>query len=260
MSYPELRKELIKKLGISPQALSQRSKKIITSIPMKPRDAICIIAQQNGLRLDKYLDEETINRIRLLLAQFNKTSPLIPPQKVNIPSTKIKYIKVGKDFNYTDHLLSQTKITEAHEMSNVFPYLYLLENSIREFIHRVMNTGYGVDWWDKEVKTDLKNKVNDRMAKDKKDAWHQRRGDRPIDYLDFIELQAFLGKIEKFVVPDIIPDLDWFRQLIKEVYKSRCVVCHMNPLDKNNISAVLVKFNEWQKQINAKKDLILNLK
>jgi len=60
-------------------------------------------------------------------------------------------------------------------------------------------------------------------------------------------------------VPDIISDLDWFRQLVKQVYKSRCVVCHMNPLDNDNVDAVLVWFNQWQKQINAKKDLILKL-
>ena len=68
-----------------------------------------------------------------------------------------------------------------------------------------------------------------------------------------------MNKIEQVIVPDIIPDLDWFRQLVKQVYRSRCVVCHMNPLDKTNVEAVLVWFKQWEKQINAKKDLILKL-
>jgi len=57
-------------------------------------------------------------------------------------------------------------------------------------------------------------------------------------------------------VPNINPCLDWFTQLIGEVYNSRCVVCHMNPLDKDNIQAVKLRFTQWEKQIDAKKNLI----
>jgi len=94
------------------------------------------------------------------------------------------------------------------------------------------------------------------MADEKKNSWHQRRGARPIDYLDLNQLPALMRKIEKEVVPNIIPSLQWFDQLIEEVYKSRCVVCHMNPLDEVNIQAIKVRLIHWQNQISAKKNLI----
>jgi predicted restriction endonuclease len=144
-------------------------------------------------------------------------------------------------------------------MSNVYPYLYLLENSMREFINNIMVTQYGMDWWSSQVPEELQKKVTKRMRNDQKNEWHQRRGDRPIDYLDLKDLPLLMNIIESFVVPNIIPSLDWFRNLIGEVYESRCVVCHMNPLEDNNIKNIEVKFVQWEKQIDAKKDLIFKL-
>lgn len=97
-----------------------------------------------------------------------------------------------------------------------------------------------------------KRQYHDRMANEKKNSWHQRRGDRPIDYLDLNQLKPLVNKYESLFVPDIIPSLQWFSQLIDEMYQSRCVLCHMNPLNKDNISSVKLKYNQWQKQIKNK--------
>lgn len=259
MTNRELRKELLKKLDISPQALSQRCQKLKTQLPMTTEEATYVIAQQNGIRLDKYIDKEMIDRVRLLLQQITpaiqapikgmggKTKEVLPEQRV---------IKIGKEFKFTDPILPQKKILEAQDMAAVYPYIYILENSIRKVIDQIMTSLYGDNWWDSEAPKELRYTVSKRMADEKKDSWHQRRGARPIDYLDLNQLPRLMGRIEKEVVPDIIPSLNWFNQLIEEVYKSRCVVCHMNPLDKNNIKAVEVRFNHWQKQVAAKKHLI----
>jgi predicted restriction endonuclease len=262
MAYRELRKSLLTKLNISPQALSQRCNKIQSNVPMSTRDAIYIIAQQNGIRLDKYLDDETIHRIRGLLTQVTTPPQISTPKKViknRLREPRQYIIRIGKEFNLIDPILTRVKLNEADEMSRIFPYLYLLENSIREFIDKIMTTKYGKNWWNPQAPKELRNDVSKRMSDDQKYSWHQRRGARPIDYLDLKDLPRLMNKIEDIVVPDIISDLEWFRQLVNEVYKSRCVVCHMNPLDKNNINAVIVKFNQWQKQIDAKKDLIFKL-
>jgi hypothetical protein len=71
MTYKELRKELLKKLDITPQALFERCKKIQSKMPMSTSDATCVVAQRNGIRLNKYLDDNTIHRIRGLLTQVN---------------------------------------------------------------------------------------------------------------------------------------------------------------------------------------------
>ncbi|OYD16028.1 hypothetical protein CH330_03845 [candidate division WOR-3 bacterium JGI_Cruoil_03_51_56] len=78
--YRQLRLDLLDKLHISPQALSFRCKKVIQEKPMGTRDATCIIAHQEGLRLDKYLDSEYVDRIRTLLNQLEDSERLTHPQ------------------------------------------------------------------------------------------------------------------------------------------------------------------------------------
>lgn len=262
MTNTQLREALLKKLGITRQALSQRIQKLKQQYPMTTEDGTYVIAQQQGIILDKYLDKGTVDRVRGLLQHVS------PPTQATASATRVtrrrkeelrkeqRVIVIAKEFKVTDPILPQKRIFEAKEMGAIYPLLYMLENSIREVIDRVMTSRHGDDWWDSQAPKGLREKVNGRMADEKRNAWHQRRGDRPIDYLDLDQLPALMRKIDKEVVPDIIPSLEWFTQFVDEVYKSRCVVCHMNPLDTNNIQAVKLRLTQWQKLIDSNRQLI----
>lgn len=264
MTNRQLRKALLQKLGITPQAVSQRVQKFKKQYAMTTEDATYVIAQQEGIILSKYLDKAAIDRVRGLLQHIS--SPIQASPSITRVSRKTKgesakeerVIVIGKEFKGTDPILPRKKISEASEMAVIYPLIYILENSIREVIDRVMISQHGDNWWDSEAPKGLRDIVAGRMADEKKNSWHQRRGDRPIDYLDLNQLPALMRKIEKEVVSDIIPSLEWFTQFIEEVYKSRCVICHMNPLHKDNIQALKVRLTQWQKQISAKKNLIPN--
>lgn len=263
MTNRQLRKALLEKLGVTPQALSQRVKKLKKQYPMTTEDATYVIAQREGIILDKYLNKETINHVGALLQYISPTVQTLPSvskatrqRKEELRRKQGVIIIGGQEFKVTDPILPQKKISEAKEMAEMYPLLYILENSIRQVIDRVMTSRYGVNWWESEAPRGLRDTVKKRMADEEKNSWHQRRGARPIDYLDLDQLPALMRKTEREVVPDIIPSLEWFTQFVNEVYKSRCVVCHMNPLDKDNIQAVKLRFAQWEKQVNAKKILI----
>jgi predicted transcriptional regulator len=262
MTNKQLRNALLKKLGVTPQAISQRVQKLKRRYAMTTEDATYVIAQQEGIILDKYLDKEIIDHVRVLQQQISPPVQTLPSvnkatrQRKGELRSEQRVIVLGKEIKVTDPILPQKKILEANEMATIYPYLYILENSIREAIDHVMTSQHGDDWWDSEAPRGLRDKVTGRMADEEKNSWHQKRGARPIDYLDFDQLPALMRKIEKEVVPSIIPSLEWFTQLVEEAYKSRCVVCHMNPLDKDNIQAVKLRFAQWEKQISAKRNLI----
>lgn len=264
MTNRQLRSALLQKLKITPQAVSLQVQNLKKLYPMTTEDATYVIAHQNGIILDKYLDSTTVDRVRGLLQHISTRTQAPPspmkatPKRKGALAKEQRVIIIGKEFKFTDPILPDKKVREAKEMASMYPFLYVLENSIRELIDRTMTSRHSDNWWDSEAPRKLRNTVAGRMAVDKKDSWHQRRGDRPIDYLDLVDLPALMRKLEQEVVPDIIPSLEWFTQFIEEVYKSRCVICHMNPLDENNIQAVKVRFAQWQKQINAKKNLIPN--
>lgn len=263
MTYREVRRTLLDRLKITPQALNQQCQKLKRETPLTTEDATYIIAHRNGMKLDKYVDDETVGRIRdlyLKIAPIVSKAEIKEVKQVENGAIRKRPVRIGSDRKYEDVILANRKLKEASEMAKVFPSLYVLENSMREFIKMCMKNIHGENWWDTQAPRELREKVSGRMKDDVRDSWHQRRGFHQIDYLDMRELPRLFNKIQQHVVPDIIPNYDWFKQLVEEVYKSRCVVCHMNPLEENNIKSVEVKFNQWQKQMNDKIDKIILLK
>ena len=258
MTNKSLKKALLKKLDSSPQALSQRVKRIKKKSPMTTEEATYVIAHNEGIHIDKYLDRDMVASIRRIVQQIaSQTSPSsVPkgkPRKKADVGVEQRVIEIAKEFKFTDPILQDKKIYEAREMAAIYPLLYIFENSIREVIDKVMTSKYGKSWWNSKAPRGLKETVKGRMDDEKKHSWHQRRGARPIDYLDLNQLPALIRKIEKDVVPNLIPSYEWLNQRIDEVYKSRCVICHMNPLDKDNIDSVKLRFKQWQKQVRNKK-------
>ncbi|MEQ9565325.1 MAG: hypothetical protein RLN85_05820, partial [Pseudomonadales bacterium] len=83
-----------------------------------------------------------------------------------------------------------------------------------------------------------------------KNAWHQKRGDHPIDYTDFKDLGTIFRANRGLFNPSIITDWDWFLNFLKDLYPSRNVVAHMNPLLAENVSDVKVKFKKWERVIS----------
>ena len=260
MTNRELRRALLEKLNITQQALSLRVQKLKNQHPITTEDATYVIAQGEGIILDKYLDIEEVDRIRDIIkhlqpvTQFSEKNT--SKRKRVSPTTKHTTIQIANEFKINDPILSVSKLNESKEMAAIYPLLYILENSIREFIDKKMTSLHGSNWWDSHSTKPLRETVAKRTTNENKNSWHQRRGSRPIDYLDLNQLVPLVRKIETDVVPDIIPSIDWFSQLVEEVYLSRCVLCHMNPLDKDNIQSVKLRFRQWQKQIKAKAALI----
>ncbi len=262
MTNRQLRRALLEKLGITPQALSQRVQKLKRNYALTTEEATYIIAQQEGIILAEYLDRETLNHVRGIMQQIthitqgSTTIAKLARKGKREREKRPIAIVFPKEFTVTDPILKEKSLLEARDMAAIYPLLYVLENSIREVIDRFMRHRHGDNWWNTEAPRRLRDTVSDRMSDEQKNSWHQRRGARPIDYLDLNQLPALMRKIEREIVPDITPSLEWLTQLIEEVYKSRCVICHMNPLDRDNVEAVKLRFRQWQKQIHAKKTLI----
>lgn len=258
MLNKRLRKALLKRLGCTPAALSQRVKRLKKDHPMTSDDAAYVIAHQQGIPLDRYLPVEQVNHIGTVLTQIRTPTPSgVRSRAGGVRSTTTsKPLIICGELKATDPVLSQKKLHEAQEMAAIYPLLYVLENSIRDIITSFMESTYGRNWWEEKAPKGLQTTVTQRMSEDADNSWHQRRGARPIDYLDLNQLPALMRKIEGDVVPKIVPGIEWFTQLVNEVYKSRCVICHMNPLDKDNISSVKLRFRQWQKQIKAKRQHI----
>jgi len=255
-----VREALLSKLRLTKQALSYRVQRMKSRHPMTTTDATYVIAHQSGVMLDRYLAPGELDRVRELVAAVSQNGsqpayssgsrgvrPAVAPQRV---------IVIGGEFKGSDPLLPAAVLGEAKEMAAVYPFLYVLENSIREVIDRVMTKKHGTAWWDAHTPQGLRDQVESRKREDKANMWHQRRGAKNICYLDLDQLKALVRNNRNDFEPAIVPSIEWFSQFVDELYRSRCVLAHMNPLTQDNIQAVKLSFKRWQKQIKTKTELL----
>jgi Swt1-like HEPN len=246
-----LRVALLAKLGITPQALSLRVQTKKKTSPMSTEDAVYLIAHEQGIKIDRYLSKETVDRVRALVHQTQpvvRALPNVARTKAKSASKRPKEIRFSSNLKTADMLLPEAKLKEAREMAEVYPLLYVLENSMREIIKRVMTANYADGWWDTQLTTSKLQEIHAKAAGRKKSEkkWHQGRGAHPIDYVDLADLGTIvLGKSSLFFPSVLGDDVEWFRHFMKELEPSRNVVCHMNPLDENNIKGLQVQVGRW---------------
>jgi hypothetical protein len=262
MSYRDLRRALLLKLKITPQALSERVVRRKKKVPMTPADATCLIAHEEGIPIDRYLPPEDLSRIRSLAASGgSQVSIPVPRRKSNAKGVGRPVEIRFPTFKLKDPFLPAGKLEEARRMAAIYPVLYVLENSIREVIKRVMRKKYGEAWWETELTAGKAKGVyqtsKDRQAKEKTtNAWHQTRGAHPIDYVDLGQLLTLIQAKQADFVPDVISEMDWFSQFMKQLEPSRNVLCHMNSLDKLNERAVVDALERWTRMLNVNRNNI----
>jgi len=136
-----LREAISKKLGIKIARIYEKAAVLAIMAQAKTEDGICLLTAQSGVNLNKYRPQEKVNQTRQLLFQLNeqtKPSQLIK-SSVKKSMHKIVAVNIGKAFKLKDPLITGKVISEAKEMAEeVYPLLYVFENSVREMIIRVI--------------------------------------------------------------------------------------------------------------------------
>jgi hypothetical protein len=250
------------KLNVKRAQLYGIAKKVSDSLSISTADAILLLAAKNGINLHKHagdLPEGKIEKLRSLLPYLPQpiaTTPVATPpdrQRRSRPKdkktlgTQVKLLRSEED-----PVLDKKTLDEMKAMIPVYEILYHLENSMRQFVSRVLKAKHGTEWWDKVAPQGLKDTVKKRTTDDAINAWHQKRSTESIHYLDLNQLPTLVRATQADFVQQFLPSLEWFQQFVDELYRSRCVVSHMNPLVTANIDAVAVRFNQWQQLVKGK--------
>jgi hypothetical protein len=115
---------------------------------------------------------------------------------------------------------------DAYDNANIYPQIYILENTLREVIFEKF--GKGVDWWNdtKTVKKDIQDYAMRIKEAEKKYPWMKERGDHPIWYVGLLELFQIIDKNWKPHFHEVFKDLDQLRAWIKESVPIRNYVAH----------------------------------
>lgn len=133
------------------------------------------------------------------------------------------------------NLLPSDILEKGKEMSEVYLYLYCIENSLRIFIEEIMKTE--TVSIPKKVQDSIdKLKINEQESK-----YLPLRGDNDLFYCDFI----VLGKIivsNWLVFGKYFPNQNehWLNVMIDELYKIRCLVAHNSYVGKDERNSLKV--------------------
>jgi len=254
MAIPrKLRGELQKKFSsLSRRRVNQIIGEIQEEYNIIDRDiAVYVLAHKNKIKLKNFLDASKIKEVQEAMktpAQISVAGP-----KKN-QSSKYKKKSSPQIINFgnfqVEHPIIPRKLTsEAKSMSNVYPIIYVFENSVRNFILKVMEKAHGSNWWDKaKISTPIKKKVLDRKKKEHKNRWHDKRGAHSIFYTDIDDLSCIITNNW----PDFenhFPTQSWIQSRIEIIEQSRNVISHNNPLSKDDIASVEINFKQWVKQV-----------
>ena len=259
-THPQLRADLMKKLGgISKQRLSDRVAQVKKAHgPMSVEDATYVLAHQSDLDLPRYLDPETVDRVRGMLQQTAARAPMptapAAPKSSAQPSSHRRPIRIGTD-PPSAPLLPAAVSDDAKVMAKVYLQLYVLENSGREVIHRVMTAKHGKDWWSRKAGSKVQQRVQSRIGKEDKEPWTGKRGAHEISYSDF-------GDLEKIILnnwsdfQEILGSTSFVTSTLGGLEPLRNITAHNNRATKKEVDRLRIHFDDWVKQIDGRKAMI----
>jgi len=147
-------------------------------------------------------------------------------------------------------LLDEEMVKAARKMAVVYTAICAFENSVREFISKKLLEEKGENWWDVCVRAEIRNKAEDRRNSEKEVRWLTQRGNSPIYFTDFGDLVAIMARPEnwKFFEPHI-GSIDWAKQIITTLEKSRNIIMHSGELDPKDIERVGTCIRDWIRQV-----------
>ena len=256
-AYRKLRADLLKRLKCSPQAVSQRVSRIRKELgPLSSKEGVFVIAHEQGIDLSKYLDNEAVSRVREIIGRrAEKVSPFPRRDKQVAKVNRVNLLNISGELPRVDALLSTSLAVDAGKMAKIYPMYYVLENSLRVVIMRVLGKKYGSNWWQAKVPREPQNNVDRRKNEEYKKPYHGKRGQHEIFYSDFKDLKSII-KANWTDFEPIFSDLEWISQKLSELETPRNIVAHHNPLDENDILRIKVFFTDWTKLLSEKKHLI----
>lgn len=146
--------------------------------------------------------------------------------------------------------LDQEAVVAATKMSAVYVAIASFENMVRELISSRLLEEEGADWWEKKVSADIRKRAQRKIEDEKKIRWHKPRG---LSSIYFTELADLISIIQQnwASFEALLPDIDWVRQIIRTVERSRNVIMHSGELSLDDIERIGVNLRDWLRQVGA---------
>jgi hypothetical protein len=147
-------------------------------------------------------------------------------------------------------LLDEELVRKSRKMAVVYTAICAFENSVREFISKKLLEEKGEKWWEICVKSEIRQRADNRKNAEKDVRWLTQRGNSMIYYTEFGDLISIMGRPENWKYFEVhIGNIDWAKQIITTLEKSRNIIMHSGELDPKDIERVGTYIRDWIRQV-----------
>lgn len=175
------------------------------------------------------------------------SSQILDPERI------ASEIKEKDTDNIISTILPDDIIDKGTEMSEVYIFIYCIENSLRIFIEKCCKNEFGDELFDKiNLTTELKNTIRNRKTDENKHQWLPIRGNNDLFYLDLSDL----GKVIQMnwnIFKKYFPDQNWIIGKIEEISRCRNLIAHNSYIEDDEKFLLSVEYKQILKQISRSK-------
>ena len=147
-------------------------------------------------------------------------------------------------------LMDEGFVVKSRRMAVVYTAICAFENSVREFIAKKLLEERGEKWWELCVKKEIRANAENRKKSEKDVRWLTPRGDSMIYYTEFGDLISIMAKPENWKFFEVhIGKVEWAKQIIETLEKSRNIIMHSGELAPTDIERVGMFIRDWIRQV-----------
>lgn len=147
-------------------------------------------------------------------------------------------------------LLDDEYVNSAKVMATVYTAIAAFENMVRQFVVKILLEHKGENWWEESVSEKIRKVAENRKKEEEKIKWHTQRGDSLINYTEFGDLVSIMGQNYEFFEVHI-GSIDWARQIIQTLERSRNVIMHSGELGRKDIERIGTNIRDWISQVGG---------
>lgn len=210
------------------------------------------LASQNGLNPQKYAVPEEMAEYRDY-RRSRLSEPVVITKTRIVCEKKIGGVKFSSDPEIPEINLPSEKVIEAKRMGAVYPYIYVLENSIRYFIRETLENAHGEEWWVTCASKEAITKASERQDKQGKARYYGTKAPHQIYLVDLDDLRNIMIRNWKDFEPKLpkLPSTQaWVINILQMIEETRNIIAHNNPISKDDEEKLKVHFKDWASRIS----------
>ena len=148
------------------------------------------------------------------------------------------------------NILEDAHVLAARKMSWVYIAIAAFENGVRAFIEERLLEKVGANWWDTAVTPAIKTEAERRKKDEEQIRWHGSRGTSPLSYVQLEDLSLLIQNNHNHF-KDLIPTVEWAREIFRSLARSRNVIMHSGQLALADVERVAMNIRDWVRQVGA---------